>query len=224
LKFDCRNPWAPCDIPAEMRKITIGERMAEAAAAPVEGEKKKKSKKPMLIALVVMLAAGGFFGVKMGGGSKKVEPKIELGEVMPLGEFLVNLSDGHTFLKAEISVQIAKGKKIAEGESKGEGKAEPPAPVRDAVIAVLSAQDLKTISTPEGKIALKRELAEAINDVAPKEEGKDGAKDESKDKDKDKAAKGKDGAKEKEEVVDASWDSQKGPVLKVYFTNFATQE
>ncbi|MBS1722048.1 MAG: flagellar basal body-associated FliL family protein [Armatimonadetes bacterium] len=196
--------------------------MSEAAAP--EAPKKKKGKLPIIIALVLVLGGGGFFGMKMSSGGKKVVPKVELGETIALGEFLVNLADGHTFLKADISVQVEKGKHLEEGGGGGhEGKAEPPAPVRDAVIGVLSSMQLRDISSPAGKAALKKLLAKAINEAVPhKEEGKEGGKDEGKEHKKEK--KPKKGEAEEEEVVDPSWDSQKGPVLKVYFTNFATQE
>ncbi len=186
---------------------------------------KKKGKMPMILALVVMLGAGGFFGMKMGGGQKKEEPKIELGETEKLGEFLVNLSDGHSFLKTEISVQLAKkGHLEEEGGKKKEGEAEPPAPVRDAIIAVLSSKSIEEISTPEGKLQLKKELAAAINAVAPKEEEKEKDKDKEKEKKAHKSSKKKKGDEDEEEVVDETWDSQTGPVLKVFFTSFATQQ
>ena len=206
--------------------------MSEAAAPE---KPKKKGKLPMILALVVMLVAGGFFGMKMGSGSKKEEPEIELGEVVALGEFLVNLNDGRTFLKTDIAVHVGKDMHIAEEAGGGhETKAEPPAPVRDAVIAVLSSQDFNEISTPEGKEKLKKAIAKAINAVAPHHEEEKDKKGKGK-KDKGHGAKeseghgesAKDGhgkAAEEEHVVDETWDSQTGPVLKVYFTTFATQQ
>lgn len=199
--------------------------MAEAAK---EAAPKKKGKMPMILALVVMLGAGGFFGMKLGGGKEKQEPKIELGEIVPLGEFLVNLNDGRTFLKTDIAVHVAKDQHLEAGEGggggHGGGAAEPPAPVRDAVIAVLTSQDLSTVTSPAGKAALKKAIAKAINAAVPHHD------EESKDKKGDtkkgaKATKGHDDHGEgKEEVVDETWDSQSGPVLKVYFTSFATQQ
>ncbi len=198
--------------------------MAEAKAAP-EGEKKKKGKLPVILALVAMLGAGGFFGMKLGGGNAKKEPpKLELGEIVPLGEFLVNLNDGRTFLKAEVSVQLSKTGKLEADAPKGEGKAEPPAPVRDAVISVLSSKSLNEVSSPEGKSELKREIAEAVNKaVESLEPEKDKAKD-GKGKEDHSAKKDEKGKEIPAEVVDDTWDSQTGPVLKVYFTNFATQQ
>lgn len=198
--------------------------MSEGKAAAEGG--KKKGKMPMIIALVVVLAAGGFFGSKMGGSKEKKAPPIELGEIVSLGEFLVNLSDGQTFLKTDISVHVAKGQHLAEPSGGGHGaKEEPPAPVRDAIIAVLSSQDLKTVSTPEGKLALKKALAAAINAAVPhKEEGEDKEKGDKEEKGHKKKKSKDHGEEEEEEILDETWDAQHGPVLKVYFTNFATQQ
>lgn len=190
--------------------------MSEAKPAAPEGGK-KKGKMPMILAIVVMVAAGGFFGSKVGGSKEKVEPKIELGEIVPMGEFLVNLKDGHTFLKADISVQVGKDMHLEEKGGGGhEGKAEPPAPVRDAIISVLTSKSLEDISTPEGKAKLKKEIAKAINAAVPHEDEKD--------KDKKKSKKKKKHEDEEEEEENPEWDDQHGPVLKVFFTNFATQD
>ncbi|MCW5937570.1 MAG: flagellar basal body-associated FliL family protein [Fimbriimonadaceae bacterium] len=209
--------------------------MAEAAAA--ETPKKKGGKLPMIIALVVTLGAGGYFGMKMGGGSKEPEkPKVELGEITPVGEYLVNLADGKTYLRVEVSLQLAKDAHLAEGGGGGEGHggaAEPPAPVKDAIVSVLSSKTLAQVATPEGKAALKKEIAAAVNATAPHndEEEKD-SKSEKKGAKADKKgakgeAKGHHDEEEdhgEEEIIDKSWDSQKGPVLKVFFTSFATQQ
>ncbi|MBS1714458.1 MAG: flagellar basal body-associated FliL family protein [Armatimonadetes bacterium] len=206
--------------------------MSEAAAPE---KPKKKGKLPMILALVVMLVAGGFFGMKMGSGGKKEEPPIELGEVVPLGEFLVNLNDGRTFLKTDIAVHVAKNMHLTEEAGGGhEGKAEPPAPVRDAVISVLTRQDFNEIATPEGKEKLKKEIAKAINAVVPhhdeekdkKGKGKKAKGHAAKSEGEAGAEKGAEGhgASHEEEIVDETWDSQTGPVLKVYFTTFATQQ
>jgi len=223
--------------------------MSDAKAKP-EGtdspEKKKKGKMPIIIVLVLVLAGGGFFMMKgKGGGEKKKEPPITLGEKVSLGDFLVNLRDGKTFLQTNIVVHLAKGKKLGEGGG-GEGEAAGPstalAALQSAVIVTLSSKTLQEIGSPEGKLALQRELAEVLNKEieleekgAGKEEGKDGekAKDgEKKDGDKkdsekakegEKDAKAKDGDKKDADREHPDWDSDKGPVLKIYFTKFATQ-
>ncbi len=77
----------------------------------------------------------------------------------------------------------------------------------------------------EGKIALKRRLAEAINAVLAISEPEKEAKPEPKNGPKAK--------KSAEETAQASsqpgppknpdWDSDEGPVLRVFFTGFTTQ-
>lgn len=195
--------------------------MAEKAAE--EGKKKKGSKLPLIIGIVALAGGGGFFAAKGQGGKKVEEKKVELGEIEPLGEFLVNLSDGRTFLRAEISVHVVKGEHLdphAAGGKGGHGGGEsaPPAPIRDAVIEVLTSQSLAGVSSAAGKAKLKKQLAAAINEAAhalhPPEPGKDKGHGEKKEDEK----------KEKADDGHKDWDSAEGPVLKVYFTNFATQQ
>lgn len=168
--------------------------------------KKKKGKLPVIIALVVVLAGGGFFVTKMRSPAKKGPEVIQLGAIEPLGTFLVNLSDGRTYLRADIAVHMAKGKSLAGGGGGHGGGDEGMAPVKDAIIRLLSSKSLGQVSTAEGKLALKRELAEALNH-AVHEEPAEGKKPEVKPPD----------------PVPEDWDSETGPVLKVYFTSFATQ-
>jgi flagellar basal body-associated protein FliL len=191
--------------------------MAEAAEA-----KKKGNKLPMIIALVAVLGGGGYFMTK-GKDDAKEKSAVELGEIVPLGEFLVNLSDGTTYLKAEISVHVAKDMHLESGKG-GDGhgkKGDPPAPVRDAVIEVLSSRSLKQIGSPEGRANLRKDLAVAINSAVPHKE--EAEEDDDKGK-KKKKKKDEEDEHDDEEVVDETWDNQHGPVLKVYFTNFATQQ
>jgi flagellar basal body-associated protein FliL len=188
--------------------------MSEAA----EG-KKKKGKLPMIIAVVAVLGGGGFFAMK-GKGEPKEEPEISLGEVVPVGEFLVN-SRGGAFIKAEISLHLAKDAHLdPHGGGGGHGeKAEPPAPVRDAIVSVLSDQRVDVILTLKGKAALKAKIAEAVNHTVHSLHSEEDEKGKGK-----KGKKGKHDEHEEPEVVDETWDNQEGPVLKVYFTSFAVQE
>ncbi len=184
--------------------------------------KKKKSKLPMIIMLIVVLAGGGFFATK-GKGDKK-EPEVKLGAIEPLGEFLVNLSDGRTYLRTEISVQVADGKSAGAGGG-GHGAGADFTVARDAVITILKSKSLRQVSTPEGMDALRREIALAINRAMPKDE--EHADEKKSDKKKNKSD--KDEAPElledlpPDERDHPDWDSETGPVLKVFFTNFATQ-
>jgi flagellar basal body-associated protein FliL len=194
--------------------------MSEAA----EGKKKKGGKLPMIIALVAVLGGGGFFMMK-GKEEPKEKPAIELGEIVSLGEFLVNLADGGAYLRTEISVHVAKDMHLDDGKG-GDGhgkKADPPAPVRDAVIEILSSRSMRQISTPDGRAKLRKDIAAAINKAVPHHEEEKG-KEKDKDSKKKKKSKSEDDHHDEEEIVDETWDNQHGPVLKVYFTNFATQQ
>ena len=183
--------------------------MSEAA----EPQKKKKSKLPMIIMLVVVLLGGGFFATK--GKGEKAEPEVKLGAIEPLGEFLVNLSDGRTYLRAEISVHVADTKKIGAGPKHDDYTV-----ARDAVIAVLKSKSLKQVSTEKGIAELKKEIAKAINKSIPDDDEKGKKKRKKKKKDEDEE---EEEESEEEESEHDDWDSETGPALKIYFTNFATQ-
>jgi flagellar FliL protein len=159
--------------------------------------KKKRSKLPVLIALVAILSGGGFFAMKMKKGAAGPE-KIELGEIVKLEEILVNLKDPNTYARTDISLHLQKNFEKKPLEDKIDA-------VRDAIILKLSSKSLGEVRTLDGKVELKKELAEAINAVLAK--GGD-------EKAKHAAAKG---------APNPDWDSASGPVLKIYFSNFATQ-
>ncbi len=169
-----------------------------------ESGKKKGGKLPMIIALVAVLGGGGFFMTK-GKSAKKEKPAIELGEIQTMPEFLVNLRDGGTYLRTEIALQTKKGL-----EKEAFDKMLPT--VRDSIITTLTSKSLEEVRTVEGKEKLKKEIAKAINDNADEPESKD-----------DKDDKGSDSKKKKLIEIHTDWDSQTGPVLKVFFTSFATQ-
>lgn len=164
---------------------------------------KKKGKLPVLLALVLVLGGGGFFVMKSKGNPAKVE--VKLGEVEQLEEFLVNLRGQGTYLRAEIALQLK------EGFSKEE-LVKNVAAVRDAILTDLSAKSLYEVSTAAGKAKLKREIAESVNAVLKQLEEKKNPK-----KDKPEPANAK------PKIANPEWESQEGPVLRVYFSSFATQ-
>ncbi|MEJ5171648.1 MAG: flagellar basal body-associated FliL family protein [Fimbriimonadales bacterium] len=179
---------------------------AEAAAG-----KKGGGKLPILIVLALVLGAGGFFAMKMkGGGEAKAEPEVKLGKIEELDEFLVNLSGGTSYLRARIALHLAEGTK--EEEVKGSIPA-----IRDAIILTLTNKTLREVETLDGKRKLKREIAAKVNGLLHGlSHEKPGDKDEEKKSKKD--AEASDG-----EPKHPDWDSDEGPVLKVYLTDFATQ-
>jgi len=182
-----------------------------AAEAPA---KKGKSKLPVLIALVAVLGGGGFFAMKMkGGGEKK---KVELGEIVKLEEILVNLKEPNTYARTDISLHLEKGFEKKKFEDKIDA-------IRDAIILKLSSKGFADVRTLEGKNALKREIATSVNRIFS-EDGGEHAKEVSKEDSKegeDKEAEPSEKSPTKPKHPD--WDADSGPVLKVYFANFATQ-
>lgn len=195
-------------------------------AEETEGKKKKKGGKlPVILAILLLLGGGGFFAMKMKAKGAAKEPEIKLGEIVPLKEYLVNLRTGTNYARAEIAVQLR------EGYAKEKLETIRPA-VDDAVNMVLKGHTVDELESPEGLDALKKELAERINAVLDEYDPEHKSKKEEPAKGKE-PANGREGApaanadaKLKDPKPDESkksWQSLKGPVLKVFFTSFATQ-
>jgi len=214
----------------------MSDQQDQGSEAKVEGQPaKKKGKLPVLIALVVVLGAGGFFGFKMRSGSAKAEPKIALGEIVPLTEFLVNLQDGDVYLRTEVALHLREG-------FKKEGLDQNMPAVRDAIVLLLSSKTLSQVGTIQGKEQLKKDIATAVNkllepaqtgakDGAGQDSGTTGGQPEHPVAEKKpptgspQPGAAKPGAQPASHASSAhpEWQSQTGPVLKVYFTSFATQ-
>jgi len=174
---------------------------------------KKKGKLPVLIVVVAVLFGGGFFGMKMKGGDKK-EPEIKLGKIVEFEEKLFNLSDMQTYLRTTVALHLK------DGYDEAKFKEVLPA-VEDTMNLVIRAKSPAQVQTVSGIQKLKKELAERINSVlASLESGSKGHKEGDKE-----PAKGKSNAPEDSKKPDPGndWDSQSGPVLKVYFKAFAVQ-
>lgn len=193
--------------------------MSEEQEAP-KVERKKSSKLLVIILLAVVLGGGGFFGFKvMNAGSAKEKGPLKVGSTVELQEFLVNLADGKTFLKAGIALGIAEGMKFGHGgDGHGGGTAEPPE-VRDAIIMILTSKQPSDLATTEGKEQLKREIILSLNRLLNhhSEHPKPEEKPDSSDKPTESPQQETEGNKVSEE------EPNRGPVLEVYFTSFATQ-
>lgn len=218
--------------------------MSDAPAA-AEGGKKKGGKLPIIIVLALVLGGGGFFAMK--SKSSKGPPKpppLELGAMMPLGdEFIINLHEREYFVRTKVTVQIEKNAHIGGGGGHGGGTPDELNAMRDAVVARMNSISIEDIGKPNFYSKLKHLLAEDINHqlhilhASAEEESKE------KDSKEEKGSKGKKGKEEEPaepahtfegpkpgdlEHVDLSeaekpeWDSDEGPVLKVFFTDFAT--
>jgi flagellar basal body-associated protein FliL len=189
--------------------------MSEQAKEAAPEGKKKKGKLPMIIILAVVLGGGGFFGMKMRGGGPKKEPEIKLGAVVEIkDEFLTNMAERNSYVRAKISLQLKDGFEATKLEKDL-------APIQDAINMKFQATSVRSVATLDGMRKLKKELAAEINKLlAEHEEKKEEKSGEKSDKDSKKDK--KEHKEEKAEVPDG-WDSAKGPVLKVLFVSWATQ-
>lgn len=183
--------------------------------APV---KKKKGKLPIIIALALVLGGGGYFKMKSGAKAAEAPHTVAMGEeeVDLEPEFLVNMSDGRTYLRTKIAVKLRK-------DAKKEDFVKHIKEVADAVNICLKTTDPKDTVTETQMKLLKRRIATAINKSlggpdlgAAKAEAAHGKTTEV-----DLTKKKEDSHKTPE--IPEDWDSLEGPVLKVLFASFATQ-
>lgn len=137
------------------------------SASAAKKETGKKSPLPLImgaiiVLLVLALGAKTMMGSKKEEKSKKKEPA-EVGAEMPLDEFLVNLhGNGDHYLKVTVALGLKKG--LSEEEAKHHI-----APMRDAILTVLSAKSMKELNEAKDREALKEELKTKINESAPEE-------------------------------------------------------
>ncbi|MBS1705029.1 MAG: flagellar basal body-associated FliL family protein [Armatimonadetes bacterium] len=205
----------------------MSDKAAEKAPAE-EGKKKKGGKLPLIIGLVVLLAGGGFF-MKSRGGKKEV-PAIKLAKMESMidlkEEFLVNLAGGEHYLKAKI--QLLPSDKAKKEELEHAAPA-----IMDVIYSRLRKTTLKQVNSPKGFQLLKRQLAIDINwaveSLEPKDEHKDEKKKDEKGKKEEHAKDESAGPEELTQLPDPTelqhpdWDNEEGPILKIFFTSFATQ-
>lgn len=184
--------------------------MSEAKEAPA----KKKGKLPVIIALVAVLGGGGFFVMK-GKSKPKEAPKApELGEIIDIkDDFLTNVQGtSANYVRAGVSLWLKK-------DVKGEEVAKQLGAIQSAITMRLRSASMSDFKTLEGLKKLRHDIAEDVNQVIestpseghPAEEKPEG----------DKA-----GSKAEVKVsysIPDSWDSAKGPVLRVLFRSLVTQ-
>jgi flagellar basal body-associated protein FliL len=137
----------------------------------------------------------------LGGVAK---PEVKMGgpdNILEVHEFLVNLAgsnNGQNFLRTDISVQTTP-------EFKKEDMDKYRAPIEDAINKVLTRYSVKELKQRNIIANLQHEIARASNDALARAEGKEPSKPDA-------------GV-----PYHPEWDSQTGPILKVYFTTFAFQ-
>ena len=183
-----------------------------------DGKKKGIPKIAVIALLVLVLAGGGFVASKkLLGGKAKAPEAAKEGKVVALDEFLVNLADGGTFFKCQISLGLVEGvpEKLID---------ENLAAVRDTIIMTLTAKHPEEIGTPEGKIKLKQDLRNGLNRLLG-EKTEQGHADNSHGKPSAKEGEAPGGGAASSEATggrDGGENAGPGPVLNIYFTAFAT--
>ncbi len=124
-----------------------------------------KNKTILFLVVGILLGAVVAFGAsKMLLGKSKEEKKEKTlpEHTVELDEFVVNLADGSHYAKVTLAIGIEKPLGGGEG-----GKLQPKllAPIRDAIITVLSSKSMKQLVSGEGKEKLKKELKEKLNEL-----------------------------------------------------------
>ncbi|WP_298431954.1 flagellar basal body-associated protein FliL [Geobacter sp.] len=159
--------------------------MASDEKAPAEGAPKDNKKLFIIIgaAVVVVIALAVVF---MGGGKKdkgkegeaeaKVEQKAEAGKeggkegekggavsnVFAMEPFIVNIYDGQEirYLRTKIEFETAGAAAKADIESRQ-------APLRDAILVLLTTKTLQDVQDLQGKNQLRDEIMTAVNKILP---------------------------------------------------------
>ena len=192
-----------------------------------DAPKKKGGKLPIILALVVFVGGGGFFMMKKGKGPEKTEVKLGKEEILLPDEFIVNMLDGRTYVRAKIALKGGEKFKAEEVEHHN-------AEICDAINSILKNTKPEDVVTEPQVKKLKIRVAAALNKIFhaneehKKEDGKDGEKkkDEKSDHETSADETEKDaehGKTKKPEKIPNDWDSAEGPIYKVFFKALATQ-
>jgi len=192
-----------------------------------EGEPTKKKGKPkliMILLLLMILGGGGFFTMsKMKGGKPKKEIPV-MGKIEELEEFLVNLQGSTSYLKCKVAVGLDKKAEPKMLEEK--------LPlVRDAILTILMSKVSSDLDTTEARTKLKEEIRIAINQALSEKSEAASADNAHQEQAEHKAspsikpggAASSDTAKKPGKTSGKGEPTPpEGPVLRVFFTAFAT--
>ncbi|WP_031386749.1 flagellar basal body-associated FliL family protein [Desulfonatronum thiodismutans] len=153
--------------------------MAKKDALPVDEEKKKGGKvKWVVLLLVFLLLAGGggaAYWFLMGPGAVSEDAVLEqegdqagrqgartdfVPEIVTLDPFVVNLADplGRRFLRMTLDVEVLNRAAIADVQRNNSR-------IRDAVILLLAGKSFADLASMEGKITLKNQIVERLNQI-----------------------------------------------------------
>ena len=194
-----------------------------------DAPKKKGGKLPIILALVLMLGGGGFFMMKKGGKPAHEEVKLGKEEILIPDEFIVNMLDGRTYVRAKIAIKGSDKFKAEEAEHHN-------AEICDAINSILKNTKPDEVVTEAQVKKLKIRIAAALNKIfkaneekkgeEKKSEGKKDEKDEKSSEEgsnKEEGADHEGGAKKKDGKIPNDWDSAEGPVYQIFFKTLATQ-
>lgn len=148
---------------------------AEEGEGEGEATPKPKSKLPLIIGAVVVLMGGGggaaFMVMGGGGGSAQAAekpelPASELGKVMPLDSFIVNLNEAKStrYLKVTVHVELS-------DESVEEVVTERMVLIRDRVLTYLSGLGIDDVRGEEPKEAIREMLVSRVNEAINMDSG-----------------------------------------------------
>ncbi|HDP69623.1 MAG TPA: hypothetical protein ENN38_02300 [Actinobacteria bacterium] len=126
-----------------------------------------KFKVPILIILVVGLAVGTAFGVMkfMGKSSapeneKKEEVELDVGAMVSMGSFTVNLAGSDSYLQLEVSIELEKDNKPLKDEVKTRKTQ-----IKDAMLTILRSKTPDQVRTAEGEEQLKKEIKNGVDSL-----------------------------------------------------------
>jgi flagellar FliL protein len=146
------------------------------AVVPVEEEKKSKGKLKwiiMILMLLLLLGGGGFtaYWFLIGPGAKPAQQAAEeqgapaqaqvlTPQIVTLAPFIVNLADplGRRFLRVTLDVEVL-GNAAVEDLNRSVSR------VRDTIILLLSSKSFADLASMEGKILLRNEIVERLNQI-----------------------------------------------------------
>lgn len=150
------------------------------AAIPVEEEKKSTGKLKwiiMILMLLLLLGGGGFtaYWFLIGPGAKPAEQAAKeqaapgtdaeqaqplTPEIVTLAPFIVNLADplGRRFLRVTLDVEVL-GSAAVEDLNRSVSR------IRDTIILLLSSKSFADLASMEGKILLRNEIVDRLNQI-----------------------------------------------------------
>ena len=180
--------------------------MADKEAAP-----KKKGKMPIMIVAALVVGGGGFFMMKpKGKEDHSIKPAKE---VVSMGEITVNLKDNGVYLKftAVLVPRIDYSPELLTHSMDL---------IKNYLVCKMPDYSLAQTRTFEGKKAIQKQLAEGINELLEEDPKMVNPAETKKGKGKSKST--------HDDSADShggshEYDAPLGPVLQVYFTNFAWQ-